>query len=212
MVQGGEGRHCNPTSHTPTLCATIDRVFESVVNCPRLPLAVLSKENPVRTQKVIGFVAALIVVASMVVVSGAQAQTKPAQGKPAASGLLGVLEKSGYTYTKVGDGIYEVPATGKNLKEFPLRLTQAEDIIIVIAKLADRKNITIKDPFTTKLLEMNDNYDVVKFALSPEMLYARIDIHARVVDVDELKSLVELMAHVVDEAYPEIKAFLPPAK
>ncbi|HEV8486123.1 MAG TPA: hypothetical protein VGV87_21445 [Blastocatellia bacterium] len=165
-----------------------------------------------RTDKVIVIVGTLIVIASMVGPAKGQAQTKQTPAKPRAAGLLGVLEKSGYTYTKVGDGIYEVPATGKNIKEFPLRLTQAEDIIIVIAKLADRKDVTIRDPFTIKLLEMNDNYDVVKFALSSEMLYARIDIHARVVDVDELKSLVELMAHVVDEAYPEIKAFLPAAK
>ena len=165
-----------------------------------------------RTSKVIVFVGSLIVMLLMVGPEKGQAQTKQPAGKAGAAGLLGVLEKSGYTYTKVSDGIYEVPATGKNLKEFPLRLTQAEDIIIVIAKLADRKDVTIKDPFTIKLLEMNDNYDVVKFALSAEMLYARIDIHARVVDVDELKSLVELMAHVVDEAYPEIKIFLRPAK
>jgi hypothetical protein len=161
---------------------------------------------------VIVIVGALVVMASLGGPANGQAQTNKPAGKPGASGLLGVLEKSGYTYTRVGEGIYEVPATGKNLKEFPLRLTQADDIIIVIAKLADRKNITISAPFTLKLLEMNDNYDVVKFALSAEMLYARIDIHARVVDVDELKSLVELMAHVVDEAYPEIKAFLPPPK
>ena len=165
-----------------------------------------------RTSKVIVFVGTLIVIAALGGPAKGQSQTKQPVGKPGAAGLLGVIEKSGYTYTKIADGIYEVPATGKNLKEFPLRLTQAEDIIIVIAKLADRKGITISPPFTLKLLEMNDNYDVVKFALSGEMLYARIDIHARVVDVDELKSLVELMAHVVDEAYPEIKSFLPPAK
>ena len=165
-----------------------------------------------RTSKVAVFFSALIVIGTMVGAAKGQSQTKPAPAKPAATGLLGVIEKSGYTYTKVADGIYEVPATGKNLKEFPLRLTQAEDLIIVIAKLADRKNITISAPLTLKLLEMNDNYDVVKFALSAEMLYARIDIHSRLIDVDELKSLVELMAHVVDEAYPEIKAFLPPAR
>ena len=165
-----------------------------------------------RTSKVIVFLGSLIVIASLAGHAKGQAPTKQPAGKSTASGLLAVLEKSGYTYTKVGDGIYEIPATGKNLKEFPLRLTQADDIILVIAKLADRKDITIRAPFTLKLLEMNDNYDVVKFALSAEMLYARIDVHARVVDVDELKSLVELMAHVVDEAYPEIKAFLPPSK
>jgi len=166
----------------------------------------------VRTKTFIGIVGALIVISSMLNPGNGQGQTTQAQAKPGPSGLLAALEKSGYSYTKVGNGIYEIPATGKNIKEFPLRLTQAEDIIIVIAKLADRKDVAIKAPFTIKLLEMNDNYDVVKFALSAEMLYARIDIHSRVMDVDELKSLVELMAHVVDEAYPEIKPFLPAPK
>ena len=209
----GEWESTAPLSHShrPRVCATIERVLSSEVTALSTS-QVLSKESPVRTSKVIVVFAMLIVIATMGSPAKGQSQTKQPAAKPAAAGLLGVIEKSGYTYTKVADGIYEVPATGKNLKEFPLRLTQAEDLIIVIAKLADRKNITISAPLTLKLMEMNDNYDVVKFALSAEMLYARIDIHARVIDVDELKSLVELMAHVVDEAYPEIKAFLPPAK
>jgi hypothetical protein len=130
------------------------------------------------------------------------------QGKPAATGLLAILEKSGYSYSKVTDGVYEVPATGKNLKQFPLRLTQADDVLVVIAKLADRKDVTINQAVAQKLLELNDDFDVVKFALSDEMLYARIDIHVRLVDAEEMKYLVEQMARVVDEAYVHIKPFI----
>jgi hypothetical protein len=130
------------------------------------------------------------------------------QSKPAATGLLAVLEKSGYSYSKVTDGVYEVPATGKNLKQFPLRLTQADDVLVVIAKIADRKDLTINQAAAQKLLELNDDFDVVKFALSDEMLYARIDIHVRLVDAEEMKYLVEQMARVVDEAYVHIKPFI----
>lgn len=126
--------------------------------------------------------------------------------------LPALLDKSGYSYKKVSDGVYEVPATGANIKEFPLRLVQAGDLILVICKLADRKDVSVKEPLAMKLLELNDNYDVVKFALSAEMLYTRIDMHARVMDVEELKFLIELSAQVVDEAYPQLKPFIAGAK
>lgn len=136
-----------------------------------------------------------------------QARSKPGQGS-----LTALLEKSGYSFTKVSDGVYEVPATGNNLKEFPLRLVQAGDLILVIYKFADRKQVSIQEPLAVKLLELNDNYDVVKFALSSEMLYTRVDIHTRLVDVEELKYLIELTAQVVDEAYPQLKPFIGAAK
>ena len=136
------------------------------------------------------------------------AQTGNVQTKTSNSALPALLEKSGYSYSKVSDGIYEIPATGSNLKEFGVRVTEAGDLILFIFKFAGRSQVTIKEPLALKLLQMNDDYDVVKFALSGEMLYARIDVRARLFDVNELKSMVELMAHVVDEAYPQIKPFI----
>lgn len=124
--------------------------------------------------------------------------------------LLALLEKSGYSYTKVQDGVYEVPATGKNLKEFSLRVVETETLLLVIAKLADRSDVSITEGFAVKLLELNDNYDVVKFALSDEMLYARIDAPSRLMDAEELKNMVEIMARVIDECYPEVAPFLGP--
>jgi len=134
------------------------------------------------------------------------------RGKAAQVALTTLLEKTGYSYKKISDGVYEVPATGTNIKEFPLRLVQAGDLILVIYKIADRKDVSIREEFAVKLLELNDNYDVVKFALSAEMLYTRIDMHARVVDAEELKYLIELSAQVVDEAYPQLKPFIAGAK
>lgn len=145
----------------------------------------------------------------------ASSKTFPSQqtrSKPAQVNLVALLDKSGYSYKKISDGVYEVPATGTNLKEFPLRLVQAGDLILVICKLSDRKEVSLKEAFAIKLLELNDNYDVVKFALSDEMLYTRVDVHARLVDVEELKYLIEISAQVVDEAYPQLKPFIAGAK
>jgi hypothetical protein len=141
-------------------------------------------------------------------ISAGMAEPSQSPSKPVAPSLLSILEKSGYSYSKVTEGIYEVPATGKNLKQFSLRLTQADDVLVVIAKIADRKDVTINQAVAQKLLELNDDFDVAKFALSDEMLYARIDIHLRLVDTEEMKYLVEQMARVVDESYVHIKPFI----
>jgi hypothetical protein len=140
------------------------------------------------------------------------AKQEPAKQDKDKFNLLDLIEKSGYRYAKVSEGVYEIPATGKTVKEFPLRVVQADDLLLVIARLADRKSLTLNGALTIKLLELNDDYDIVKFALSEDMLYARIDIHVRLVDVPELKYLIEVMAQIYDEAYPHIKPFVLPVK
>lgn len=150
---------------------------------------------------------ALILLASPLFCS-ARVQDK-SKGAPE---IVALLEKSGYTYTKVSDGVWEVPGTGKNLKEFSIRLALADDILLVIVKLADRKDLKLQPGFLTKALELNHKFDSIKLALSDEMLYTRMDIHLRLLDGQELKYLVEQIANATDETYPQIKQFIAGAK
>ena len=139
----------------------------------------------------------------------------PAYGQDKGKGatqIVALLEKSGYTYAKVGDGVWEVPGTGKNLKEFGIRLALADDILIVMVKLADRKDLKPQPALWTKLLELNHKFDSIKLALSEDMLYTRMDTHLRLLDSQELKYLVEQIANAADETYPQIKQFVPGAK
>lgn len=122
--------------------------------------------------------------------------------------LLALLDQSRYSYVKVSDGVWEVPATGKNLPTFNIRITRANDVVLLIAKLADRKNVTARMELLVKLLEMNHRYDYAKVALTDEMLYVRMDIRARVLDGPELSYAIEQVAKVVDGIYPEVKAFI----
>ncbi len=137
-----------------------------------------------------------------------QTQQPAAKSQDYIGKLLSLLEQSGYRYGKVGDGVWEIPATGDNVKEFSIRLALAEDVLLAMARIADRKNLVMKEGLLTKLLALNHQFDSAKLALSEEMLYARIDLHARLVDVQELKYLVEQVANVVDETYPQIKQFI----
>ena len=129
-----------------------------------------------------------------------------------ATEIVALLEKSGYSYTKVGDGLWEVPGTGKNLKEFGIRLALADDILLVMVKLVARKDLKLEPALLTKLLELNHKFDSIKVALSEDMIYLRMDTHVRLLDNQELKYLVEQIANAADETYPQIKPFVAGAK
>ena len=130
----------------------------------------------------------------------------------AASGVVALLEKSGYNYSKVTNGVWEILFTGKNVKEFPVRLALGEGILVIISKLADRKGIDLQPPLLTKLMELNHSVDTVKFALSEDMLYARIDARLRTLDLEELKYSLDQISGATDEVYPQIKQYLAGAK
>jgi hypothetical protein len=81
-----------------------------------------------------------------------------------------------------------------------------------MAKLADRKKLARTDQLFQRLLELNDKMDTVKFALSPDMLYVRIELHSRLLDEKELQYAIDQTSAAVDQSYPQIKQFLPASK
>src|SRR5260370_42297681 len=142
------------------------------------------------------------------VLGSVQAQDK-SKGSP---GIVALLEKSGYSYTKVSDGVWEVPGTGKNLKEFGIRLALADDILLVMVKLVDRKDLKAQPALLPKLLELNHKFDSIKLALSEDMAYLRMDTHLRLLDAQELKYLVTQIANAAYDTYPQVKQFIGNAK
>jgi hypothetical protein len=161
---------------------------------------------------------ALLLLAPAVCHAQAQpAQAQPAQAPAAAaakdsSGIVLLLEKSGYKYTKVSDGVWEITFAGKNTGDFPVRLALAGNIVLAIAKLADRKDLKLDPEFLVKLLECNDQFDFVKLSLSKDMLYLRMETTTRLLDGQELKHVLEQVSAATDEIYPQIKQYLPQGK
>jgi hypothetical protein len=137
----------------------------------------------------------------------------PQQKNMTAAELVALLDKAGYTgYTKVDDGVWEIQFKGKNLPEFAVRVALSEDIVLIMARLADRKKLVRADQLFQKLLELNDKMDTIKFALSPDMLYVRIELHTRLLDEKELQYAIDQTSAAVDQSYPQIKQFLPASK
>jgi hypothetical protein len=154
----------------------------------------------------------MLVTALALLAQSSPAQNDQAQNRSSASNVIAALEKSGLRYTKVSDGVWEIPATSKNVKDFAIRVAAMDDTLIVLVKLVDRKYLMLKEALLVKMLELNDYFDTAKLALDENMLYARMDLHSRLVDEQELKYLVEQMANVVNETYPHIKPFITDAK
>lgn len=132
--------------------------------------------------------------------------------KSSAAQVASLLEKAGYNYTKVDQGVWEILFKGKNVAQFPVRIAVADDLVISIAKLADPKELKTPAQLYPILLRLNDKMDSVKFALSDEMLYIRMEMHLRVLDDTELKYMLDQISAAVEESYPEIKNFLNGAK
>ena len=137
----------------------------------------------------------------------------PQQKNMTGAELAALLDKAGYTgYTRVDEGVWEIQFKGKNLPEFAVRVALSEDIVLIMAKLADRKKLVRTDQLFQRLLELNDMMDTVKFALSPDMLYVRIELHSRLLDEKELQYAIDQTSAAVDQSYPQIKQFLPASK
>ena len=130
------------------------------------------------------------------------------RGSGGTANIPTLLERSKLNYAKIADNIWEIQFTGQNVKEFSMRIVATEDLVLMMVKLADRKDVNGSGVLPLRLLELNDKVDQVKFALSADMLYARVEIHARLLDDSEFRYLVDQLSGGVDENYPVIRPFI----
>jgi hypothetical protein len=136
---------------------------------------------------------------------------KPAPPVAPASGVsktVSLLEKSGYKYTKLKEGVWQIRFEGKNLKEFIVNISSISDLTLLFVDLAGRDEVNLSDELSFKLLELNDSMDAVKFALSDKSLYVRCEVHERILDLPEFKFMIGQLSAAVDEAFPQIQPFL----
>jgi hypothetical protein len=155
--------------------------------------------------KKIRFSIVALFISFMFTLPGSLAQT----GKTTSVNKIpGLMEKSGFPYTKLKEGVWQVDFQGKNLKTFQLRITLIGDQLILFVDLANRSDLKLNNGLAVKLLELNDAMDTIKFALSEKSLYARMEAHERIIDLQELKYMLNQISAAIDEAYPQIKEYL----
>lgn len=134
-------------------------------------------------------------------------QTSYAQTSPP-NKVAGMLEESGYPYTKVADNVWTIPFEGKNLKKFDLIITTSPDILILLVVVAKKKDFTATPALMRTMLNLNDEFDRVKVGLDQDgNAFARIDVSIRVLDKQELKDNLDQASAAADGLFIAIKPF-----
>jgi hypothetical protein len=129
------------------------------------------------------------------------------QDTPAAK-IAKVLNESKLTFTKVSDTVWTVPFEGKNIKEIPVVVSASEDVLVIFALVAQKKDINVTPALMQRLLRANEEFDRVKIGIDKEGdIFARIDISIRVLDAAELKANLQQTSAAADEVF----AFVQPS-
>jgi hypothetical protein len=183
-------------------------LFASAFTTPRIGDGTVRQETRLAHLKIAPRLLALALLISLAAVCPAQTQSKPNAG----ADVVALLEKSGHSYTKVSDNVWEVGFQGKNMKQIPVRVTVAGGVLVTLCKLVDRKSLKLEPALLIKLMELNNDFDYVKLALTQDMLYVRMDTPLRLLDSDELNHALEQVSAAADETYPHITQFVATAQ
>ncbi len=131
-----------------------------------------------------------------------------AQGKPSAR-VAGLLEESGYSYTKAADSVWAIAFEGKSLPKFNVIASTQEDVLVLFTIVAEKKNLRPTPDVMHKLLQLNGELDRVKIGIDKDGdLFVRVDLSIRVLDVRELKENVEQVAAAADVVFSAIRPYI----
>ena len=140
----------------------------------------------------------------------AQSQQKPAA--PTTSTLekiAGLLDQSGYSYTKVNENTWTIEFKGKALTDFNVVISSTpEGILVVVVIVAEKKNLKGKPPeMMYKLLKFEA--DFVKIGLNDhDDLFVSAELTIRTLDLQEFKDVVDQAAAAADQVYAIARPFM----
>lgn len=139
----------------------------------------------------------------------ALAQEKPKIDKASATKIVQMLEDSGHTYGKSADNVWVVKFRGNTLEDIAVITIGHENMLILVAVIAEKKDFKATPELMMKLLRLNDDYDRLKVGIDKDGdMFVRIDLSLRVTDSQEFKLNVEQVSAAADEIATAIKPFM----
>jgi hypothetical protein len=126
--------------------------------------------------------------------------------------LEALIKSSGYTSSKVGDNVWTIDFTGKQLAKFKLILSASgkdkEGIVVVFANPAEKSRLPATTNFMLLLLKANHDFDYVKIGIDGDGdVFVRADLPDSA-DGGYFKSIVEQVAAATDQLYGRMKPLL----
>lgn len=150
----------------------------------------------------------LFILFAAILVSVLSSLPARAQSSSDNSDIVRILDQSGYKYTDEGDNTWNLKVSGKTFQSMDVKLLVVEDEVMVMYVVVDRDQFADTAEADHKMLELNHRFDFIKYGLSKQWLYIRIDQQRRLLDAQELKFMVTQLVNSFDESYDEIKPFI----
>ena len=122
--------------------------------------------------------------------------------------LASIVESSGATYKKVAEGVWVVKLKGDALADIDVIVTSAEGLILLGVVVAQKKTMQVSPEMMRTLLKLVHNIDFVKIGFDDDDdLFVRIELPARLFDLEEFKADLQQIAAASDKVYVAIKPF-----
>jgi len=153
------------------------------------------------------FLILLAVIAGLAPQAPAQ-KAQPLALAPDQQRLAQLIAQSDGPYTKLTEGVWSTPYRGKNMSNLTVRVATAQGGIFFFVHLFDRKSIALSRNLLLKIAELNSSFDYGKVALSDDELEVRVDMRAKLMDLEEFKAMEAQAAAVGDEAYGVLRDFV----
>lgn len=120
-----------------------------------------------------------------------------------------LLQDSGYHFVQKTDTVWYIEFHGKTLKSFKVILASQDDLLVTFVTVATKKQLSNTPEFAKTLLRFNHSLDYVKVGTDDDGdLFVRTDASLRIMDVKNLKEIVEQVSAGSDEVYKGIYPFL----
>jgi Putative bacterial sensory transduction regulator len=167
-----------------------------------------NKDLPMKKMISLSFFLSVMLMASNTTL--AQTPAPNAETKAAGAKIAQMLEASGQTYIKAGEGVWVVKYKGNQMSEIAVLTIYSEGMLILASKVAEKTEFKPTPELMQKLLTLNDTLDRVKVGIDAEdgEIFLRIDLSMRVVDQQELNANLEQISAATDETYAAIKTYL----
>jgi hypothetical protein len=129
-------------------------------------------------------------------------QTAPASTSPSAAKIDQLLADSGYKFVKKTDSVWYIPSHGKSLGDYKVILAAQDDLLVTFVTVVKKARLPVTTEFVLRVLKFNNSLDFVKVGLDRDGdLFVRCDSSVRILDVKELKAVVEQVSASTNEVY-----------
>jgi hypothetical protein len=112
-------------------------------------------------------------------------------------------------YRKTGEDTWVINYPGKATSNLQILVASGSDFVVLGVVVAVKKDMRVTSDLMFKLLRLSHSVDYVKIGFDDdEDLFVRTEVKTKLLDAQEFKSNVEIVAAAAERVHSEIGSFL----